>query len=68
MFTTRKNDKSHLNFANYLLYLGMEWLEYSKGSYLEELASCAAPSPKTRYFREMVDIFYCFDKVIHLDY
>ena len=30
MFTTRKNDKSHLNFANYLLYLGMEWLKYSK--------------------------------------
>ena len=52
MFTTRKNDKSHLNFANYLLCLGMEWLEYSKGSYLEELASCAAPSPKTRYFRD----------------
>ena len=53
MFTTRKNDKSHLNFANYLLYLGMEWLEYSKGSYLKELASCAAPSPKTRYFRDV---------------
>ena len=35
MFTTRKNDKSHLNFANYLLYLGMEWLKYSKASYVE---------------------------------
>ena len=44
MFTTRKNDKSHLNFANYLLYLGMEWLKYSKDSYLEEHASFAAPS------------------------
>ena len=48
MFTTRKNDKSHLNFANYLLYLGMEWLKYSKDNYLEEHASFAAPSPKTK--------------------
>ena len=48
MFTTRKNDKSHLNFANYLLYLGMEWLKNSNDSYLEEHESFAAPSPKIR--------------------